>query len=151
MYMLWIWLAVIVVALIIELIDAGTLVSAWFSVGAVIPFFMSLWRTNNPVYISAQVVVFGVVTTLCLVFLRKLALKYLYKGKQERTNLDNVVGKKLKVLRVDEDKTRAVVKINGIEYTATTEKEEVTFEINDEVEVVKFEGNKVIVKKVENK
>ncbi len=149
MYMLWVWLAVIVVALIIELIDAGTLVSAWFSVGAVIPFFMSFWRTNNPVYISAQVVVFGVVTTLCLVFLRKLALKYLYKGKQERTNLDNVVGKKLKVLSVNEDKTRAIVKINGIEYTATTESEETPFELNSEVEVVRFEGNKVIVKKVE--
>ncbi len=151
MYMLWIWLAVIAVGLVVELVDAGTLVSAWFSVGAVIPFFMSLWRTNNPAYIVAQVVVFGVVTALCLIFLRKLALKYLYKGKQERTNLDSVVNKKLKVLRVDEDGTHAVVKINGIEYTATTESEEITFEPGEEVQVIKFEGNKVIVKKVEKK
>lgn len=148
MYMLWIWLAIIAIGLIVELVDAGTLVSVWFSVGAVIPFFMSLWRTNNPVYISAQVVVFGVVTTLCLVFLRKLALKYLYKGKQERTNLDSLINKKLKVLSVGQDKTFAVVKINGVEYTATSENGETTFEVGEEVAVVKFEGNKVIVKKV---
>ena len=151
MYMLWIWLAVIAICLVVELIDAGTLVSVWFSVGAVVPFIMSFWRTNAPWYICLQVLVFGIITAICLVFLRKIALKYFYKGKQENTNLDVYKNKKLKVLKVNEDLTKAVVKINSIEYTAVAEDEETTFKAGEEVEVIRFEGNKVVVKKLENK
>ena len=97
MFMIWIWLAVIALGLIVEVVDAGTLVSVWFSVGAVIPFLMSIWRTNNPFYITAQVVVFGVVTALALIFLRKIALKVLYKN-NEKTNMDRFVDKSFKVL-----------------------------------------------------
>ena len=151
MYMLWIWLAVIAVCLIVELIDAGTLVSVWFSVGAIVPFLMSFWRTNAAWYICLQVLVFGIITAICLVFLRKIALKYFFKGKQENTNLDVYKNKKLKVLKVNEDLTKAVVKINSIEYTAVFEDEDITFQVGEEVEVIRFEGNKVVVKKLENK
>lgn len=148
MYMLYIWLGVIALGLIIEIIDAGTLVSAWFSVGAIIPFLMSIWRTNNAWYITAQVVVFGIVTALCLIFLRKLALKLLFKNNKDKTNLDLYVGKKLKVLSVAEDGEVATVKLNGIVYNAIAESEGVQFAEKEEVEVVRFEGNKIIIKKV---
>ena len=151
MYMLWIWLAVIAVCLIVELIDAGTLVSVWFSVGAVVPFIMSFWRTNAVWYICLQVLVFGIITAICLVFLRKIALKYFFKGKQEKTNLDVYKNKKIKVLKINEDGTKAVVKINSVEYTAVAEDEETTFIVGEEVEVIRFEGNKVVVKKLESK
>lgn len=146
MFMIWIWLAVIALGLIVEVVDAGTLVSVWFSVGAVIPFLMSIWRTNNAFYITAQVVVFGVVTALALIFLRKIALKVLYKN-NEKTNMDRFVDKHFKVLSVNEDKTMATVKINGITYTAVGENETETFEPNDEVCLKKFVGNKVVVYK----
>ncbi len=148
MYMLYIWLAVFVLGLIIELIDAGTLVSMWFSVGAVIPFVMSCWRIDSPWYITAQVIVFGVVTALCLIFLRKVALKVLFKNNKYKTNMDQYVGKKLKVLSVDEDGEKFIVKLNGIEYNAMAEKEDIKFELKEEVEVVRFEGNKIIIRKV---
>ena len=145
MYMIWIWLAVIAIAVVVELIDAGTLVSIWCAVGAVIPFFMSFWRTNNAIYITAQVIVFGIVTALCLIFLRKLALKVLYKNSQEKTNLDTFVNKRVKILNVSEDNTKATVKINGVEYTAVGEDDEQTFTPGQEVYVKRFSGNKVIV------
>ncbi len=147
MYMLWIWLAVIVVCLIVELVEAGTLISVWFSVGAVAPFIMSFWRTNAAWYIFLQVLVFGIITTLCLLFLRKIVLKYFFKGKQENTNLDIFKNKKLKIIKVNRDASKAVVKINAIEYTAVAE-DETKFVVGEEVEVVRFEGNKVIVKKI---
>ena len=145
MYMIWIWLAVLAVGLIVELIDAGTLVSVWFSVGAVIPLLMSIWRTNNGWYISAQVIVFGLVTILSLVFLRKLCLKFLYKNNKETTNIDSLTNKRVKVVSLSEDKTHATVKINGVEYTAVFEDDDKTFEPNEEVYIKKFEGNKIIV------
>lgn len=148
MYMLYIWLAVLVLGLIIELIDAGTLVSAWFSVGAVIPFIMSFWRVDSPWYITAQVVVFGVVTALCLIFLRKMALRVLFRNNKNKTNLDMYIGKKLKIQSVQDDGERATVKLNGIQYSAIAEQEDVKFELKEEVEVVRFEGNKIIIRKV---
>lgn len=144
-YMLYIWLAVLAICLIIELIDAGTLVSVWFSVGAFIPLLMSFWRTNNPWYITAQIVVFGIVSALCLIFLRKIALKLFYKNDKEKIGLDGLIGKKFKIKHVDEGV--AYVKVNGIEYRAELSEGENLNE-SDEVEVVKFEGNKIIVKKV---
>lgn len=146
MYMLYIWLAIIVLGVIVELIDSGTLVSCWFSVGAVIPLCMSIYKTNNAWYISAQVIVFGLVTVLCIIFLRKIAMRLLFKN-DEKTNLDVHIGKRLKVISVSEDATRATIKLNDVEYTAVGEDDEI-FEVDKRVEVLRFKGNKVIVKKI---
>ncbi len=145
MYMIWIWLAVLALGLLVELIDAGTLVSVWFSVGAVIPLFMSIWRTNNPWYITAQVIVFGLVVLLSLIFLRKICLKLLYKNSKETTNIDSLVDKRVKIVKLSADKTHGTIKLNGVEYTAIFEDDDKTFELNEEVFIKKFEGNKIIV------
>ena len=71
MYMLYIWLAVLSVGLLVESLYAGTLISIWFSAGAIIPLIMSFWGITTPIYITIQVVIFGLVTLLCLIFLRK--------------------------------------------------------------------------------
>lgn len=144
-YMLYIWLAVLAICLIVELIDAGTLVSVWFSVGAFIPLLMSFWRTNNPWYITTQILVFGIVSALCLIFLRKIALKLFYKGDKADIGLDRLIGKKFKIKHVDDGV--AYIKINGVEYRAELENEGELSE-NEEVETVKLEGNKIIVKKL---
>ncbi len=143
-YMLYIWLAVLAFCIIIELIDAGTLVSVWFSVGAVIPLLMSFWRTNNPWYITAQIIVFGVVSALCLIFLRKIAIKVFYKGEKDDIGVNGLIGKKYKIKRIENGV--AYIKINDVEYRAETNDEQ-ELAVNEEVETVKFEGNKIVVKK----
>ena len=50
----WIWLAIIVVALIIEIVTLD-LVSIWFSFGAVVPFILS---AIGGIPIEIQIVVF---------------------------------------------------------------------------------------------
>ena len=80
MYMLYIWLAVLCLGLLIEAVSAGTLVSVWFSAGAVIPLIMSFWGVTDPWYITVQIIIFGLVTSLSLIFLRKIAKKLLYKN-----------------------------------------------------------------------
>lgn len=71
----------------------------------------------------------------------------MFKNDNEKTNLDAHVGKKLKVLSVNQDSTRAIVKLNDIEYTAVG-MEDTEFTVGESVEVIKFEGNKIIVKKI---
>lgn len=144
--MIWIWVAVFCGGLLLELVQAGTLVSVWFSAGAVIPFFMSLWQTTEPWYICVQILVFGIVTILCLVFLRKIAQKTLFKNSKEKTNLEVSLGKRTKI--VSNEKGKAYLRLNDIEYRAVSVNEEDDLQVGDTVEIVKFSGNKVIVREV---
>ena len=73
MYMLYIWLAILCLGLVMEALNTGNLVSVWFSFGAVIPLIMSFWGITTAAYITVQVVIFGLVTLLSLIFLRKIA------------------------------------------------------------------------------
>lgn len=145
MTMFYIWIAIMCVGLVVEFLDAGTLVSVWVSVGAIIPLIMSLFKITAVWYITLQVVIFGVVTALCIIFLRKLCKKLIFKNTNEKTNLEIHVGKKTKVLEIENGK--ALVKINDIIYSAISEVEDEKFEANETVEIVKFSGNKVIIKK----
>ena len=148
MVMLYIWLGVLCIGLLVEALNAGNLTTIWFSAGAVVPLVMSFWDINTPGYITAQVIIFGVVTTLCLVFLRKIAKKILFKNREDKTNLDMHIGKKYSISNKYENKT--YIKFNGIEYTAVLENDDENndLELGDKVEIIRFAGNKAIVKKI---
>ena len=151
MFMLYIWLAIVCVGLIVEAINAGTLITIWFSVGAFIPLIMSFWGITTPSYITVQVIIFGLVTVLSLVFLRKIAKKFLFKNSKDKTNLDLYIGKKFTITAKYGNVT--YIKFNGIEYSAYLENDDEIndLEIGDKVEIIRFEGNKAIVKKEKTK
>ena len=146
MYMLYIWLAVFCVGLLVEAFQAGTLVSIWASAGALIPLIMSFWGITTPAYITVQVVIFGIVTTLCMIYVRGIAKKLLFKNSQDKTNLDLHIGKKYVISNKYENVT--YIKFNGIEYAAYLENDDEIndLKIGDNVIIVRFEGNKAIVK-----
>ena len=50
----WVWIIVFVVALIVEVFTAGTLVSIWFSAGSIVAYFVYL--LNGPLLL--QIIVF---------------------------------------------------------------------------------------------
>ena len=145
MYMIYIWLAIIAVGLILEAVEAGTLVTIWFSVGAVIPLIMSFFVVSNIWYIIAEIVIFGLVTILSLIFLRRIAKKVLYKNSKEKTNMDINIGKKFKVCRIDGE--ISYIKINGVEFRAVEDNEE-NLQLGDQVQIVKIRGNKIVVDKI---
>ena len=144
-FMIYVWLGIICVGLLVEGLNAGTLVSVWFAVGAVVPMIMSFWEINSVAYLTAQIIVFGVVTSLCLIFLRGITKKILFRNKDERTNLDLMVGQHLKVVRMYDEVP--YIKFNGIEYRVVIQDDE-DVQVNDLVELVRFEGNKAIAKKI---
>ncbi len=148
MYMTYVWLTVLCVGMLIESVNAGTLVTIWFSVGAIIPLIMSLFKITTVTYITIQFIVFGVVTLLCLIFLRKFAKKLLFKNNKDKTNLDLYIGKEFAIIKKYGD--IAYIKFNGIEYSAFLENVDKAnnLEVNDKVEIIRFEGNKAIVKKI---
>ena len=148
MYMIYVWLAVLCVGLFIEALNAGTLVTIWFSAGSVIPLIMSFWGITNPTYITVQVIIFGVVTALCLIFLRNITKRVLFRNNKTKTNLDMYVGKKYTI--TNKYNNVAYIKFNGIEYSVVdiANEESNEFELGNKVEIIRFEGNKAVVKKV---
>lgn len=143
--MFWIWLVVIAVALIIEIITLD-LVSIWFSVGAVIPFILS---AIGGVAVEIQILIFVVVSALLIIFLRKYAQKLLFKNMNTKTNIDALTGKRYKLIDGIAFEKNGSIKINDVVWTAVSENGE-EIEGDSIVEIVKVEGNKMIVRKIDD-
>ena len=143
--MFWVWLAVIVICVVIEIVTFD-LVSVWFAIGAVIPFILA---GIGGIRIEIQIAVFVVVSALLIAFVRKLAKKFLFKNMNSKTNLEQYEGKQLRMLEECDFEHNGSVKINDVVWTAVSENNE-KIEKDAVVEVVRFEGNKIIVKKIKD-
>ena len=142
--MFWIWLAVIVITAVVELVTTE-LVSIWFTFGAIIPFVLA---TTNAVGFEWQILIFVVVSAVLILSLRNVTKKFLLKNANYKSNVDSLVGKQCRMLAKTDFETVGCVKINDVEWSAVSvdgkkiEKDEI-------VEVVKVNGNKLMVKKLE--
>lgn len=144
--MFWVWLAIIAISLIIEIITLD-LVSVWFACGAIIPFILA---AIGGIYVEIQISVFVVVTALLFIFVRKYAQKLLFKNMDTKTNVDSLVGKQFRLLEDTDFEKLGSIKINDVVWTAISiDGSEI--KKNSLVEVVKIDGNKLIVKAVKNK
>lgn len=145
MEMIWVWLAVVAVSLIVEFIT-WDLTSIWFAVAGLISLILSAIEGISWVW---QLVVFIVISALLIVFVRQICKKLLLKS-DEKTNIDAYIGKRTKLISgIGANEDFGTVKFNGVVWNAKTE-DNSTIAENSEVEVVKVEGNKLIVKLVAN-
>ena len=139
------WLGAFGVLLLIEMLTLG-LTTIWFAVGALAAFLLALVQ----VPLMIQIVVFIVVSVVMLVFTRPIMTKYLNK-KTTKTNAESLVGRKARVLiPINNLKSEGQVMVNGMEWTARSTKDEVTFQKDEMVRIAGISGVKLIVEK-ENK
>ena len=139
------WLGAFGVLLLIEILTLG-LTTIWFAVGALAAFLLALVQ----VPLMIQIVVFIVVSVVMLVFTRPIMTKYLNK-KTTKTNAESLVGRKARVLiTINNLKSEGQVMVNGMEWTARSTKDEVTFQKDEMVRIAGISGVKLIVEK-ENK
>lgn len=142
--MFWVWLAVIVVTAIVEIITTD-LVSIWFTFGAIIPFILA---TADVVGFEWQILIFVAISSILILSLRNITKKILLKNSNYKSNIDSIIGKQCRMLSKTDFETLGCVKINDVEWSAISfDGKEI--EKNDIVEVVKVDGNKLIVKKVD--
>ncbi|MCR4698155.1 MAG: NfeD family protein [Bacilli bacterium] len=139
--MLIVWLSVFVLALIVE-ISTDMLVSVWFCIGALVALGVT-YIPGTPLWV--EILVFFAVTIISLIALRPLAKKLLFRNKSQ-TNIDEIIGKKGKVIKKITELDNGEVKINGVIWTAMKMAD--ADEILEEtvVEVVAVNGNKLVVK-----
>jgi membrane protein implicated in regulation of membrane protease activity len=139
--MLYIWLGIFVVCFIIE-ISTFQLLTVWFCVGALVSMILSLFIPLD--YFWVEIIVFFVVSLICLALVRPLARKALQR-RVSKSNIDEIVGKSG---RVTEDITSldpGEVKVEGVLWTGEVKEGEL--KKGETVEVVAISGNKLIVKK----
>ena len=144
--MFWVWLAVIAVAIIIEILTLD-LVSVWFAFGAVIPFILA---AVGGIAIEIQIAVFVIVSALLIIFMRNWAKKLLFKNMNEKTNINSIIGKKIRLLEDTDFEHLGSLKINDVTWTAVSHDGKL-IKAGQIVEVVKVDGNKLLVKEVEEK
>ncbi|MCQ2798883.1 MAG: NfeD family protein [Bacilli bacterium] len=144
---MWIiWLVVFVIAIAVEAIGTD-LVSIWFAAGALVSLIISFIPSATW---WIQLIVFVVISLVCLFCLRPLAHKYM-RNNTVRTNIDEIIHSK-GVMKARYDYLHhGEVVINGVTWTAIASKERDVLEEGDVVTVVAITGNKLIVEKIKDK
>ncbi len=74
----FVWLGVAAAMALVEVVSLG-LITLWFVIGALVAFAANLLGAD----LLVQIVVFLVVSLVCLVALRPVAVKYRHRGKRE--------------------------------------------------------------------
>jgi len=139
--MLWVWIAVIIVACIMEWMTQVQLISIWAALGGVVALILELAGVGKEI----QIVVFFVVTIVAIVLTRPLAKK-MTGFKKTATNADMNIEKVGKVTKIVDEKLGVMrVKVENNDWSATTENKSV-LPVGTEVVVQAIEGVKLIVK-----
>ena len=144
---LWIlWLVIFIVTVIVEA-SGPNLVSIWFAFGAMITLIISF---IPGVAWWIQLIVFVVVSATSLLALRPVFKRFL-KRNIFKSNIDSFAGKRGYVTEDITYLKPGSVKIGDVKWSAVPADKDAKFIVNEVVEVVAVNGNKLIVKKVEEK
>ena len=142
MHLTWIWLGITIFAIFAELTTAA-LVSVWFVGGGLVATILSLIPGIDWYW---QLTAFFVVSALMMVFLRPIVKKVLDKNSEGKTNLDNIIGQKVRMLSTADFDKLGSAKINDVVWNIKSADDSVLNE-GDIVEIVEISGNKLIAKK----
>ena len=144
-YMIWVWLGAAVVFGVVEALTAG-LVSIWFVAGSAAALIGAFLGAG----LGVQVALFVVVSAAALAVTRPLVRRYM-AGKAVPTNLDRVLGDSGKVMEtIDNENSSGAVYVDGKTWTARSADGSV-IPAGTVVEILRMEGVKLFVKKIEEK
>ena len=142
--MILIWTILAIAFAVLEGITLG-LTMIWFAVGSLAGMVMAMLGFSLPV----QLVAFMVSALLTFAFIRPLAKKVLKIG-DTKTNVDSLIGKKGIINIAITPYKVGQVKVNGQIWTAKADQDDVDIPAGEEVEVLRVDGVKLIVRPVVN-
>lgn len=136
------WLVLMIVLVVVEVATLG-LVCIWFAIGALFAAVVAVF--GGPWWL--QLIAFVVVSAITLVFTKPIAKKY-FTDKIQKTNSEDLIGKKVLVTEaVDNVRATGVAVASGLEWTARSKDDGVTFEKGEFALVQAIEGVKLILVK----
>ena len=138
------WLIVAGLFFVGEIFTLGFLIF-WFGIGALFAMIVSFFTTN----IIIQTTLFLITSTIFILATKPLVKKFV-DVKKTNTNVFSIIGKKALVIKdIDPIHSSGQIKLNGEVWSAETENDEIIKE-GSEVEVLKINGVKAIVKLVDS-
>ena len=138
--MVWIWLGIVLFLTLVEASTAG-LVTIWFVASGIVAMIISIFIDNYLVQFS----VFVLLGILLLITTRKYLVKLL-GNKDEKTNLDRVVGMTAIVTKEISKNNPGEVKVDGKYWTAISDKK---IKVQSTVKVLGIDGVKLSVEEVD--
>ena len=137
--MIYVWIVIIVAALIVEAVTAG-IVSIWFVPAAAICIVLELLKVPQ----SIQILIFLAISLALVICFRKLSKK----SSHIATNVPDMVigGTAVVTEKIDPAAETGEVKIDGKRWSARLE-DGGTAEIGEQLEVLRIAGVKLICKK----
>lgn len=135
-----IWLGLVILLGFLEALTV-TLTSIWFAVGALAAMAVALFGGA----LWVQILVFAVVSLICVLALRPLAKTRLGGAKKVATNADRIIGQKAMVTEpIDNVAGTGAVSIGGTVWTARSDSAK-PISAGSVVRVLRIEGVKVLV------
>lgn len=140
-YLGYAWLGTVVACVIIEAMTVN-LTTIWFAIGAVAAWLIYLTGLG----LEVQIVVFLLVSIVCLIFTRPIAVEKLKVGRF-KTNADSLIGQSCKVeSTIDNINNTGTVNVKGQMWTARSADDQIIEK--DEIVIIKeIIGVKLIVQK----
>ncbi len=139
----WIWIAVIILAVVAEL-TTDQLIAIWFIPGAIVSTILNYVGLD----IIWQIIIFLVITLIGIFFLRHLLVAYT-RTHEVKTNVEAIIGEKCVVTeRINNFAGCGQVKVHGQIWSARGCFEDDIFEVGEVLNIVAIEGVKVICKKI---
>ena len=136
------WLIAMVVFLLFELATVA-LTTIWFAAGAMVTCVVSFFCDS----LFTQFIVFVVISVAMLVLLRPSVTRK-FNEKTNKTNIDEWIGKRVRVVeKVDNKMESGCAVLNGQEWTARSQDDEVTFDVGVMATVAGISGVKLILVK----
>jgi membrane protein implicated in regulation of membrane protease activity len=138
----FIWLGIVLLSVIVE-VSTVALVSIWFMPSALVAMILAF--CGVPLWI--QILVFLILSALCLLFAKPLSNKVL-GVKHVATNADSVIGEEAVVIEtINNLEACGQVKVRGQVWTARAADKSMTYEKGEVLRIVAIEGVKLICKK----
>jgi len=144
MYQVLAWVVMLIAFAVLEGITAS-LVSIWFCIGSL----AALIAAALGIALEIQIALFAVVSLACIGLIRPFTKKYLVKN-AERTNADRIIDAEAVVTKtIDNVQATGQIRVGGEYWTARSQE---TGEITEgsRVRVLRIEGVKAIVTKIES-
>ena len=137
--MIWIWLGLVVTLTLIEVLTTN-LVTIWYIASALVSLILAFFVDSYLVQFS----VFVILGTILLFTTRNYLVK-LVLNKNEKTNLDRVIGMIGVVTEEITSKKSGEVKVDGKRWTAIADKK---IKVDSTVRVLEIESVKLKVEEV---
>ncbi len=139
----WMWIAVIVLAIIIEAFT-DQLLSIWFVPAAIVSTILDFVRVD----ILWQALVFLLLSLVGIFVIRRFLVRF-KQDKSNRTNIEAIVGEKCIVTeKIDSFAGCGQAKVKGQIWSARGIGEYDVYEVGEILQVVAIEGVKLICKKI---